>query len=78
MMEVSPRLGIYFQSKEPTLIKILTDTSLVVQRVKHCTCNAGGPGSSPGQETKIPHPQLSTHAATIEPACCNEEPVQPK
>ena len=78
MMEVSPWLGTYFQSKEPVLIKILTDMSLVVQWLRHCTFNAGGPGSIPGQETKIPHPQLSTHATTAEPACCNEDSVQPK
>ena len=30
-------------------------TSLVVQRLRLCTPNAGGPRSTPGQGTKIPH-----------------------
>ena len=31
-------------------------TSLAVQWLRICTSNAGGTGSTPGQETKIPHP----------------------
>ena len=31
-------------------------TSLAVQWLRICASNAGGTGSIPGQETKIPHP----------------------
>ena len=56
-------------------------TSLVVRWVRLCTPNAGGPGSIPGRGTRYHVPQLrSRHAATEEkdPACCSEDPVQPK
>ena len=43
---------------------ILPGTSLVVQRLKLCTSNAGRPGSVPGQRTRSHKPQLnSLHAA---------------
>ena len=50
------------------------------QWVRLCAPDAGGPGSIPGQgirscmhaATKI------LHAATKDPACCNQDPVQPK
>ena len=33
----------------------MTGNSLVVQWLRFCASNAGGVGSIPGQETKIPH-----------------------
>ena len=48
-------------------------TSLVVQWVRLCTPNAGGPGSISGQGTRS-HMHTTTkslHAATKDPACCN-------
>ena len=41
--------------------------------VKNPPSNAGYVGSIPGWGTKIPHAegQLSLHATTREPACCN-------
>ena len=62
-------------------------TSLVVQWVRCCTPNAGGPGSIPGwgtrshmhAATKSSHATTkSLHATTKDPACCNEGQVQPK
>ena len=67
-------------------------TSLAVQWLRLHAPNAGGPDSTPGRETKIPHTATkSSHAATTEPApsrthapelekptCCNEDPAQPK
>ena len=44
----------------------MTGTSLVVQWVRLCTPNAGGPGSSPGRGTKS-----CTHATTKKSACPN-------
>ena len=55
-------------------------TSLVVQWVRLCAPNAGGPGSIPGRgtrscmhaATKSPHAATkSLHAATKKAACCN-------
>ena len=41
--------------------------------VKNPPCNAGDAGLIPGQGTRIPHAarQLSWHATTREPECCN-------
>ena len=41
--------------------------------IENLTCNAGDTGSIPGWGTEIPHAaeQLSLHATTREPACCN-------
>ena len=48
--------------------------------VKNLSCNEGDAGSIPGQGTKIPHAvgQLSPRAAMKDPACRNEDPMQPK
>ena len=41
--------------------------------IENLTCNAGDTSSIPGWGTEIPHAaeQLSLHATTREPACCN-------
>ena len=44
-------------------------TSLVVQWVRLCTPNVGGPGSIPGQRTK------SLRATAKDPAHSNEDPA---
>ena len=67
----------------------ISGTSLVVQWLRLHAPNAGGPGSIPGQGTKIP--QLSLRATTTElahsrvhvpqlekPTRHNEDPAQPK
>ena len=48
-------------------------TSLVVQWVRLCTPNAGGPGSIPGQGTRshMHATTKSSHVTTKEPACRN-------
>ncbi|TEA32997.1 hypothetical protein DBR06_SOUSAS7410054, partial [Sousa chinensis] len=53
--------------------------SLVVQWLRFCAPNAGGPGSIPGQGTRSCMPQLGAYmpqqkipqAATKDPAGCN-------
>ena len=45
-------------------------TSLVVQWVRFHAPNAGCLGSIPGQGTEL---QLSLHAATKDPECCDED-----
>ena len=55
------------------ITKMLTGTSLVAQRLRARTPNAGGPGSIPGQGTRS-HMHASTkslHATTKEPMCHN-------
>ncbi|TEA28979.1 hypothetical protein DBR06_SOUSAS11410018, partial [Sousa chinensis] len=47
--------------------------SLVVQWIRLCAPNAGGPGSIPGQGTRS-HMRVATkssHATTKEPVSCN-------
>ena len=47
-------------------------TSLVVQWVRLCAPNAGGPGSIPGQGTRSHvHAATKSPYATNESACCN-------
>ena len=46
-------------------------TSLVVQWLRLCVPNAGGPGLMPGQGTRYHMPQLK------DPACRSEDPAQP-
>ena len=50
-------------------------TSLVVQGLRLCTPNAGGPGSTPGQGTRshMHAATKSSHDATKEPACRNQK-----
>ena len=53
--------GLYNESQTPTtgkvqqLKKAPTGASLEVQWLRLCASNAGGPGSIPGLEIKIPH-----------------------
>ena len=55
-------------------------TSLVVQWVRLHAPNAGGPGLIPGQGTRshMHAATKSSHAATEDPICRNEDPAQPK
>ena len=48
--------------------------------VKNPPSNVGDMGSIPGQGAKIPHAmgQLSPHATTREPVCCNERSCMPQ
>ena len=50
--------------------KWVRGNSLVVQWVTLCAPNAGGTGSIPGQGTRS-----CRHAATKDPACCNQDPT---
>ena len=65
---------------------ITEETSLVVQWLRLCAPNAGGPGSIPGQGTRshMHAASKSSHATTNkphaatekkDPACCNEDPA---
>ena len=55
------------------LVENETGTSLVVQRIRLCAPNAGGPGLIPGQGTRS-----HMHATTEEPACCNKGAGEPQ
>ena len=49
-------------------------TSLVVQWLRLCAPNAGGPGLIPGQGTRPHMPQLKILSAAMkieDPGCCN-------
>ena len=69
--------GIFcLDSLHPSHLKTQDDcwgTSLVVQWVRLCAPNAGGPGSIPGQGTRS-----HIHAATKESACHNKGPHMPQ
>ena len=45
------------------LLKITPGTSLVVQWLRLCAPSTGGPGSIPGQETRVCMPQLRPSTA---------------
>ena len=52
-------------------------TSLVVQWLRLCTLNAGGPGVIPGKGTRFHTLQLRVHMPQVEsvPICCFKDPV---
>ena len=52
----------------------LSGISLVVQWLRLCISNAGGPEFDPGQGTKSYTPQLIVHVLPLEdPACCSKD-----
>ena len=61
-------------SKPIHIQRLLHETSLVVQWLRLHAPNAGGPGSTPGQETRsYMLQQKSLHATTKDPTCYNED-----
>ena len=59
--------------KQKAILKVNDRTSLVVQLLRLCAPNAGGPGLIPGQET-ISHMHAATKsspASTKKPSCRN-------
>ena len=50
----------------------------MVQRLRLLTPNAGGPGSIPGQGTKIRHVAIMSLYATAEETACNLKKKEPE
>ena len=80
---------VYIYTHTHILHKILhkisyVGTSLMVQLLRLCAPNAGGPGSIPGQGTRSRMLQLRAHilqlkilhVATKDPACLNKDPAR--
>ena len=64
-----------------TIRRTTAGTSLVVQRLRFCSPNAGAPGSNLGQGTRSHMSQLKILYAkmkTEDPVCLNEDLAQPK
>ena len=53
------------QKGEVICAKLICGTSLVVQWLRLCTPSAGGPGSVPGQGTRVHMPQVRPSAKQI-------------